>query len=132
VKGSGVDRRQFLLLLPGLALARRALAEYPAVVPGHALAFPRDYGSHPAYRTEWWYITGWIKDEAGQDYGFQVTFFRSRPGVQEDNPSAFAPKQLVLAHAALADPRLGRLRYDQRSARAGLGLAQADEGNTRV
>jgi hypothetical protein len=26
--------------------------------------------------------------------------------MQEDNPSAFAPKQLVLAHAAVADPRL--------------------------
>jgi predicted secreted hydrolase len=132
MNGQGVNRRQFLLILPGLAFARGASAEYPPVVAGHALVFPRDYGSHPAYRTEWWYITGWVKDEAGHDYGIQVTFFRSRPGLQEDNPSAFAPKQLVLAHAALADPRLGRLRYDQRSARAGLGLAQAEERNTRV
>ena len=29
-----------------------------AVERGVALAFPRDHGSHPAFRTEWWYITG--------------------------------------------------------------------------
>ena len=42
-------------------------------------------------------------------------------------PSAFAPRQLVFAHAAIADPAHGRLRHDQRAARAGFGLAGADE-----
>ena len=50
--------------------------------------------------------------------GIQVTFFRNRPNVAEDNPSAFAPRQLVFAHAAIADPAHGRLRHDQRAARA--------------
>src|SRR5262249_51167468 len=40
--------------------------------------------------------------------------------------------QLVFAHCAIADPRLGRLIYDQRAARAGLGLAGTETGNTRV
>ncbi len=62
----------------------------------------------------------------------QVTFFRNRPGVAEANPSAFAPRQLLFAHAALADPRRGRLRHDQRAARAGFGLAGADEASTQV
>ncbi len=69
---------------------------------------------------------------AGNAYGVQVTFFRNRPRVAEENPSAFAPRQLVFAHAALADPRRGRLRHDQRAARAGFGLAGADEATTRV
>ena len=75
---------------------------YPMVEPGRKLVFPRDHGAHPDYRTEWWYITGWIEND-GVARGFQVTFFRSRSGLQEDNDSAFAPKQLIFAHAAIAD-----------------------------
>jgi predicted secreted hydrolase len=106
--------------------------EYPAVQPGHRLAFPRDHGAHPQFRTEWWYVTGWLTTARGKDLGFQVTFFRSRTGLQEDNPSRFAPQQLLFAHAALADPAHGRLRHHQRSARAGFDLAYAREGDTEV
>jgi predicted secreted hydrolase len=106
--------------------------EYPAVKPGHVLTFPRDHGAHPQYRTEWWYATGWLQDASGNDFGFQVTFFRSRPGVQEDNPSAFAPRQLVFAHVAISDSRSARLHHDQRAARAVFALAGAREGDTDV
>jgi hypothetical protein len=37
-----------------------------------------------------------VRDAAGNDFGIQVTFFRTRPGVAEDNSSAFAPRQLLL------------------------------------
>jgi predicted secreted hydrolase len=57
--------------------------------------------------------------------GFQVTFFRIRPSVDQNNPSAFAPKQILFAHAALSDPSVGHLLHDQRVARAGFGLAGA-------
>ena len=108
----------------------RADAAFPAVVP-RALAFPRDHGSHPDFRTEWWYLTGWVRDEAGER-GVQITFFRSRPGVADDLRSAFAPKQILFAHAALADPRAGHLLHDQRAARTYPGLAEAAEATTAV
>ena len=38
---------------------------------------------------------------------------RAASGVR-DNPAALAPRQFIFAHAALADPTLGRLRHDQR------------------
>ena len=104
---------------------------YPVAQPGRALGFPRDHGAHPDYRTEWWYVTGWVEHE-GIERGFQITFFRSRPGVQEDNESAFAPKQLLFAHAAIADPQRGRLLHDQRAAREGFGLAYARTATTDV
>jgi len=126
------SRRRFLSTLPGLAFTGTAWGNHLEVSQASQLIFPRDHGAHAQYRTEWWYITGWMSDEEKGELGMQVTFFRSRPGVQEDNPSAFAPKQLVFAHCAVADPRLGRLRHDQRAARAGLGLADAEAGNTRV
>lgn len=78
-------------------------ADYPAVLPGRALVFPRDHGAHPDYRTEWWYITGWATDEAGLERGFQLTFFRLRTQVGENSVSRFAPTQLM--HGSCRDRR---------------------------
>jgi len=129
-------RRRAFLAVPVALLGARARAtdasDYPAVMPGTPLAFPRDHGSHPAYRTEWWYVTGIVRDAGGRELGVQVTFFRNRPGVAERSASAFAPRQLVFAHAAIADPEHGRLRHDQRASRAMFDLAGADESTTRA
>lgn len=118
----------------GSAAASPAALEvtYPAVTPDLRAELPADHGSHPDFRTEWWYVTGWLETAQGEPLGFQVTFFRTRPDVPQDNPSVFAPRQLVIAHAALSDPRLGRLRHDQRIARATHGLAGADVDTTRT
>ena len=122
-----MKRRPFLAsaLLPFSAWA--AKVQYPAVTP-RALVFPRDYGAHPAFRTEWWYLTGWL----GGPKGFQLTFFRARPEEQSDNPSTFNPRQIFFAHAALSDPRRGHLTHDQRAARAGHELADAETERTAV
>ena len=90
------------LMLVGMApgYAEPASPDYPPVVPGRVLAFPQDFGAHPDYRTEWWYITGWLRDAAGVERGFQLTFFRVRTRIGEDNPSVFAPRQPVLAHGS--------------------------------
>lgn len=118
------------VLLWPLMLA--AEADYAPVMKGHALEFPHDHGSHPAFRTEWWYVTGWLEDSQGKPLGFQVTFFRTRPDIQKNNPSRFAAQQILVAHAALADPAKGRLIHDQKMARAGFGLAEAAEVDTDV
>jgi predicted secreted hydrolase len=103
--------------------------DYPAVTAHPALDFPRDHAAHPDFRTEWWYLTGWLDDDAGGSLGFQVTFFRSRPAVDQDNPSAFAARQVMMAHIALSDPKLGRLIHDQRVARAGFGRAELSDSH---
>jgi predicted secreted hydrolase len=126
--------RLFLLMLVlsfGMC-AQAAPPVFDPVVPGKTLQFPRDYGAHPGHRTEWWYVTGWLETPDKKPLGFQVTFFRSRTGVDPANPSAFAPRQLIVGHAALSDPALGRLVHDQRSAREGFGLAYAKTGTTDV
>lgn len=121
-----------LLPVPGGAQPADGLPDYPAVVPGQALRFPYDDGAHPAFRTEWWYVTGWLRQKSGAPLGFQVTFFRSRPSLDQRDPSRFAPNELIFAHAAIADPLVGRLSFDQRAARTGFGLAGAAVGDTRV
>jgi predicted secreted hydrolase len=115
-----MQRRHFLLaplLLPGLAFG--AVPRYAAARRGARLAFPRDHGAHPDFRTEWWYVTGAL-DAPLQDTGFQLTFFRSRPGIAEDLPSPIAASQILFAHAAVTRPG-GRLLHAERAGRAGLG-----------
>lgn len=132
--GAGLLGRRLACFVLAVLLCMQVAhaVQYPDVHPGHRLEFPRDHGAHPQFRTEWWYVTGWLTTANGKQLGFQVTFFRSRSGLQEDNPSRFAPKQLLFAHAALADPDHGRLRHHQRSGREGFDLAYAREGNTDV
>ena len=120
-------RRLFLLLLAPLLLA----ATFAQVRPGATMRFPADHGAHPDFRTEWWYVTGWIATKKGKQ-GFQITFFRTRPDLDTANPSAFVPRQVIFAHAALADPAHGRLRHAARIARAGFGLASARVGDMDV
>ncbi len=99
---------------------------FPEVLPGYELSFPHDEGSHDAFRLEWWYVTGWLDLPQGAVAGFQVTFFRARPaGVDPANPSRFNPTQILIAHAALSDPAIGKLVHDQRLGRAGFDLAVA-------
>jgi predicted secreted hydrolase len=122
-----------ILLLLLLLIAPACRAEPPAfapVTPERTLAFPRDFGAHPEFRTEWWYVTGWLRTADGKPLGFQVTFFRSRTGHDPANPSAFAPRQLIIGHAAISDPARGQLVHDQRSAREGFGLAYAGTATT--
>jgi predicted secreted hydrolase len=132
-------RRQIapsLLMFPWLAPAGAAL---PTVSADRQLAFPRDFGAHPAARTEWWYATGWLEEAAATPgataapaYGFQVTFFRSRTEVAEDHPSRFAARQLLFAHAALTDLRAQRAVHDQRIARVGFEVAAFEEADTQL
>jgi predicted secreted hydrolase len=109
-----------------------ATPEFAAVTPDHPVTLPDDTGAHPAFRTEWWYATGWLTTPDHQPLGFQITFFRSSTGHSAADPSAFAPSQLIIAHAALSDPAFGRLAHDQRIARQGFGLAYAKPANTDV
>lgn len=119
-----------LAMSPRLAAGRTPV--HDEVLPGVPLILPRDHGAHPRHRIEWWYITGWLEPDSPQPLGFQITFFRVRQPAHDDNPSRFAPRQLLLAHAALSDPAHGRLRHAQRSARAGFDLAEANPDDLAV
>ncbi len=133
-------RREFLrraLLLAGGAWPLAGHADeisYAPVTAGVALRFPRDYGAHPAHRVEWWYVTGWLeRAPVGHTppCGFQVTFFRVRTPLTPD-ASRFTATQLLFAHAAVSDPRVGHILHEERAARAGFGLAEAATGDTDV
>lgn len=105
---------------------------YPEVTSGKEIKFPRDHGSHDSFRTEWWYFTGWLETADGDPLGFQITFFRTRPEMATDNPSKFAPQQIIFAHAALSDPKTSKLAHDQRIGRAGFKIIEASQKDVDV
>lgn len=89
--------------------------------------FPADYGSHPAFRTEWWYYTGNLFDAEGRHFGFELTFFRfALAPARPESPSAWATNQVYMAHFAVTDTGSGRFHADERLARGALGLAGAE------
>lgn len=126
-----LSRRQWLGRAASLGLTLGTSIPPALALSPRTLVFPRDHGSHPELRTEWWYITGQAR-AAGQAWGFQITFFRSRVEETQALRSAFAARQLLFAHAALCDVRSRRLHHDQRIARAGFGIAEAGEADTRL
>jgi predicted secreted hydrolase len=93
--------------------------------------FPRDHGAHPEYRTEWWYLTGWLEARGQEPIGFQVTFFRVRTTI-DPSASHFSPQQLIIAHAAIASGARGALLHDERARRVGFGLVEASTVDTDV
>jgi len=137
-----VNGQRRRVLLGALAAASASFAKAseakeadPARLAPRRIAFPRDCGAHPAYRTEWWYLTGQLDPPAGSRearLGVQLTFFRIHPPIDPDNPSRFAAHQLVLGHAAIADPRRGALLHEERIARAGFGIASVSDVDTEV
>ena len=116
---------------PLLAFPLVALAGSTAALPPLTLRFPRDHGAHPHMRTEWWYITGQAVS-GGREFGFQLTFFRSRVDATQGMASKFAARQLIFAHAAVTDVQGRKLRHDQRIAREGFGVASASEADTAL
>lgn len=120
-----------LLTLIGLGISFAAPPTLSPVTP-RQLVFPEDFGAHENFRIEWWYVTGWLETPEHKQLGFQVTFFRPTTEYDQDNSSQFAPKRLIIGHAALSDPTIGRLLHAEKSAREGFGLAYAKAGNTEV
>jgi len=92
-------------------------------------SFPRDHGSHPEYRTEWWYFTGNLADNEGKRYGYQLTFFRHGLELEAKNPAnPWSVRDVYLAHFAITDVSRGGFHRSDRASRRGPGLAGAGAG----
>ena len=64
--------------------------------------FPLDHGSHPEYRSEWWYLTCVLDGAQGEQFGVQYTLFRQ---ALSSAPSTgnWSLDQVYLAHLAVSD-----------------------------
>ncbi len=90
------------------------------VKPGKIMSFPNDHGSHPSFRLEWWYLTGWLNDMS-LSYGFQVTFFRLGTKYRLQQNTSFDSSQIIFVHCSISDPNQNRLFTAQKIGRPGIG-----------
>jgi predicted secreted hydrolase len=97
---------------------------YARVLTSRPFEFPQDHGSHPEFRSEWWYFTGNLAGADERRFGFELTLFRfalapDRP----DRASAWGTNQVWMAHMSLTDAQADRFVTAERFSREALGLA---------
>lgn len=129
-----ITKRLSLLLLGGLLLSgcsqdepAQGFAGLGSQVEGFAsvrsdtrLEFPQDFGKHPDYRIEWWYITANLTDSEGEIIGLQWTLFRQAMAAGPER-RGWTNQHLWLGHAAISR---SDLHYAAETyARGGIGQA---------
>ncbi|MBN2333517.1 MAG: carotenoid 1,2-hydratase [Deltaproteobacteria bacterium] len=116
----------FLLLAQSFSAFHPALAWQQAVAP-RPFQFPRDHGSHPDFKTEWWYVTGHLETETGRQFGYQFTIFRQGLRLEKttDKDNVWKIRDLFILHSGLSDVENQRFFSHQDISRAGPGLAGA-------
>lgn len=119
--------RAFLIaaLLPAMAQAQgfaglgTSADGYTLPAPDPQFSFPADYGAHPDFRIEWWYVTANLTGPDGTDYGLQWTLFRS--ALAPGGGTGWETPQLWMGHAAVTTP--DHQYVAERLARGGIGQA---------
>ena len=117
------------LMLPWLISPVSSEEGFKSVTGPCNLVFPRDHGSHPGFRTEWWYYTGNLENKEGYRFGFQLTFFRSQispMGAEKTWPtptSAWRTQQIYFGHAAITDINGKQHLQAEAAARGALGIS---------
>ena len=110
-----------------------------ATIPGD-VEFPRDLGPHEEYQTEWWYYTGNLETAAGEQFGFQLTFFRRALPTEVDGQgspvnapeSDWRTNQVYFAHFTVSDLGQNEFYPAERFSRGAAGLAGAEASPYRV
>jgi len=83
-----------------------------------AFRFPADHGSHPEFKTEWWYVTGSLEGEKGAIYGFQATWFRVAVAASPTpRASDLAARDLFFFHGAITDVDRRKFAFGQKACR---------------
>lgn len=117
-----------LMLFPRSTSAEDRYAGFTRALPGYEFEFPRDHGSHPDFRTEWWYFTGNVSTPEGREFGFKYTIFRNAlasPNAEATQRSPLVADQIYLAHFAISDITGKTHESWERIARAGFGQGEA-------
>lgn len=103
-------------------------AGFARALPPADIVFPRDFGPHPEFQTEWWYYTGNLSTADNRRFGYQLTIFRRAllpPDQTQARSSDLATNQIYLGHLAISDINDGTHHAFERYARGAGGIAGA-------
>lgn len=108
---------RLLILLCWASTSIGFAADWSIALPGYHFEFPRDHRAHPNFKTEWWYFTGNLTGRNGEEFGYQLTFFRQ--GVNSEHAvmkpkSRFVVPEFYFAHFAVTDVANNQYRHQQK------------------
>ena len=86
--------------------------------------FPKDYGSHNNFRTEWWYLSGNLTSKNGRRFGYEFTIFRNSLAWSKTNKKV-ENDQRYMAHFAVTDLSNNKFYYEEKFSLGSEGLAGA-------
>ncbi len=124
-------------LPPGQAFAD-SQQQIRHALTGYQFQFPRDLYAHNDYRIEWWYLTGELEGDDGNQYGYHTVFIRvslqSLKALQARKPSGsqWENDHLYFANCAVSDFKNKSFHFFERLNRQGPGLAGAREDRLEV
>jgi predicted secreted hydrolase len=127
-----MKKSSFLYIGFSLLLSLPAFGQgWRDVAPGITVELPKDLYYRKDFRIQWWYFTGHLRDAAGREFGYELTFFGA--GVQKRMyQSKFGVNTIYLSHFAVSDV-LGNRYYHFSNADAGaFGFAGADNKRLHV
>jgi len=115
-------------------LSDEGVTGYATATEPRTFSFPADHGPHPAFRNEWWYLTGNLDAQNGERFGFELTIFRfllTPPG-ERPQASRWRSDQVFIGHFAITDVDNAQFHVAQRFSRGAMGLAGARAEPFRV
>lgn len=115
------------------ALGGKAQPGFARALRPRPFVFPADYGPHPDFRNEWWYLTGNLTSRRGRRFGYELTIFRIalKPG-RAHSSSRWRKNQVYMAHFALTDVRGRSFHAFERISRPVMGMAGAEASPLHV
>ncbi len=100
--------------------------QFSRAIDPYEFSFPRDYGPHPNFQTEWWYYTGNLKTKTGRHFGYQFTIFRRALDTGKiPGESDWRTNQVYFAHFAVSDIQEEKFHSFEKFSRGALGLSGA-------
>ena len=82
---------------------------------------PRDLYAHRHAQTEWWYYTGHAESESGQQFGFELVFFKRRTDLDKFGiiPLRLLGNPIYFAHFAVTETDAKKFHYAHRKSSGG-------------
>ncbi|MGF1909819.1 carotenoid 1,2-hydratase [Vibrio kasasachensis] len=97
--------------------------QFDTVTSGSTVAIPRDFAPNQDYQHGWWHFFASVKDEQGQRYGIQWSYFRIASDDQDRG--GWQNSQLYISHIVVSNDH--KVWKEQRLARGGIGQAGVED-----
>lgn len=105
--------------------------DFRVLSPTDEVQLPEDLYYKPEFRSQWWYVTGHLKDESNQEYGFEQTFFIAQVN-KKKSLSAFSISTLYIIHSALTDISGNKFFYQDIISRGEFDSAGASNNKFKI